>query len=88
MNHTSRAAAIQVGIAGLLALLAMILGVVWLKEYRLGQKKTDYFSRFEEVGSLAEGDPVAVRGVKKGAVTAWSSSCSGTWRCTPTWSCA
>jgi phospholipid/cholesterol/gamma-HCH transport system substrate-binding protein len=70
MNQTSRAAAIQVGIAGLLALLAMILGVVWLKEYRLGQKKTDYFSQFEEVGSLAEGDPVAVRGVKKGAVTA------------------
>ncbi|HEY6572577.1 MAG TPA: MlaD family protein [Candidatus Eisenbacteria bacterium] len=70
MNQTSRAAAIQVGIAGLLALVVMIVGTVWLKEYRLGQKKTTYFSEFEEVGSLAEGDPVAVRGVKKGAVTA------------------
>ena len=70
MNQTSRAAAIQVGIAGLLALVAMIAGVVWLKEYRLGQKKAHYFSRFEEVGSLSEGDPVAVRGVKKGVVTA------------------
>ncbi len=70
MNQTSRAAAIQVGIAGLLALVAMIAGVVWLKEYRLGQKKTTYFSKFEEVGSLSEGDPVAVRGVKKGVVTA------------------
>lgn len=70
MNQTSRAAAIQVGIAGLMALAVMILGVVWLKEYRLGQKKTTYFSKFEEVGSLSEGDPVAVRGVKKGAVTA------------------
>ena len=69
MNHTSRTAAIQVGIAGLVALLAMILGVVWLKEYRLGQKKTYYSARFEEVGSLAVGDPVAVRGVQKGAVT-------------------
>ena len=69
MNHTSRAAAIQVGIAGLLALVALIVGVVWLKEFRLGQKKTYYSSRFEEVGSLAVGDPVAVRGVKKGAVT-------------------
>jgi phospholipid/cholesterol/gamma-HCH transport system substrate-binding protein len=70
MNHTSRAAAIQVGIAGLLALVALIAGVVWLKEFRLGQKKTYFSSHFEEVGSLAEGDPVAVRGVKKGAVTA------------------
>jgi phospholipid/cholesterol/gamma-HCH transport system substrate-binding protein len=69
MNHTSRAAAIQVGIAGLLALVALIAGVVWLKEFRLGQKKTYFSSHFEEVGSLAEGDPVAVRGVKKGAVT-------------------
>ncbi len=70
MNQTSRAAAIQVGIAGLMALVVMIAGVVWLKEFRLGQKKTFYFSRFDEVGSLAEGDPVAVRGVKKGVVTA------------------
>ena len=70
MNQTSRAAAIQVGIAGLMALVVMIAGVVWLKEFRLGQKKTTYFSRFDEVGSLAEGDPVAVRGVKKGLVTA------------------
>ncbi len=69
MNHTSRTAAIQVGIASLVALVALILGVVWLKEYRVGQKKTYYTARFEEVGSLAEGDPVAVRGVKKGAVT-------------------
>jgi len=69
MNQTSRAAAIQVGIAGLLALVALIVGVVWLKEFRLGQKKTYYSSRFEEVGSLAVGDQVAVRGVKKGAVT-------------------
>jgi phospholipid/cholesterol/gamma-HCH transport system substrate-binding protein len=69
MNHTSRTAAIQVGIASLVALVALILGVVWLKEYRVGQKKTYFTARFEEVGSLAEGDPVAVRGVKKGAVT-------------------
>ncbi|HEU4335228.1 MAG TPA: MlaD family protein [Candidatus Eisenbacteria bacterium] len=69
MNQTSRTAAIQVGITGLVALVAMIVGVVWLKEYRLGQKKTFFTAQFEEVGSLAEGDPVAVRGVKKGAVT-------------------
>jgi phospholipid/cholesterol/gamma-HCH transport system substrate-binding protein len=68
MNQTSRAAAIQVGIAGLVALVALIAGIVWLKEYRLGQKKAYFTSRFEEVGSLAVGDPVAVRGVKKGVV--------------------
>jgi phospholipid/cholesterol/gamma-HCH transport system substrate-binding protein len=70
MNHTSRTAAIQVGIAGLVAVAAIIAGIVWLKEYRLGQKKIYYVARFEEVGSLSMGDPVAVRGVKKGVVTA------------------
>jgi len=69
MNHTSRSAAIQVGITGLLALILLVGGTVWVKEYRVGQRKTRLLARFEEVGNLAVGDPVAVRGVKKGAVT-------------------
>lgn len=69
MNRTSRRAATQVGIAGLLALVLLFVGIAWLKEYRVGKKKTYYTARFEEVGNLAEGDPVSVRGVRKGAVT-------------------
>jgi len=68
MNHTSRRAAIQVGITGILALVLLLAGVVWIKDYRLGQKKAHFIAQFEEVGNLAEGDPVAVRGVRKGIV--------------------
>jgi phospholipid/cholesterol/gamma-HCH transport system substrate-binding protein len=70
MNHTSRSAAIQVGITGLLALILLVGGTVWIKEYRVGQQKTRLMARFEEVGSLSVGDPVMVRGVKKGVVAA------------------
>lgn len=69
MTQTSRKNAVQVGIMGLAALVLLLLGVVWIKEYRLGEKKTTYTARFQEVGNLAEGDPVNVRGVRKGAVT-------------------
>lgn len=69
MNRTSRRAAIQVGFAGILAIVLLFVGIAWIKEYRLGKRKTYYTARFEEVGNLAVGDPVAVRGVRKGAVT-------------------
>ena len=59
----------QVGIMGLAALALLLAGVIWIKEYRLGKKKMTYTARFQEVGNLAEGDPVNVRGVRKGAVT-------------------
>ena len=69
MNHTSRRAAIQVGITGLVALALLLIGIAWIKDYRLGKKKRLLVARFEEVGNLSDGDPVSVRGVKKGAVT-------------------
>ncbi len=69
MTQTSRKNAVQVGMMGLLALVLLLVGILWVKEYRLGQKKTTYTARFQEVGNLAEGDPVNVRGVRKGAVT-------------------
>jgi len=69
VNHTSRRAAIQVGITGLVALALLLIGIAWIKDYRLGKKKRLLVARFEEVGNLSDGDPVSVRGVKKGAVT-------------------
>ena len=68
MNHTSRRAAIQVGATGLVALALLLVGIAWIKDYRLGQKKRTLVAEFQEVGNLSEGDPVSVRGVKKGAV--------------------
>ncbi|HZI89783.1 MAG TPA: MlaD family protein [Candidatus Polarisedimenticolia bacterium] len=68
MNHTSRRAAIQVGATGLVALALLLIGIAWIKDYRLGQKKRTLVAQFEEVGNLSEGDPVSVRGVKKGVV--------------------
>ncbi len=69
MNQTSRRSAILVGFTGLLALALLLVGIVWMKEYRLGKKKVYFTAHFEEVGNLSVGDPVAVRGVKKGVVT-------------------
>jgi len=69
MNHTSRRSAIQVGIMGLVALVLLLGSVVWVKEYKVGERKTTFTARFQEVGNLAVGDPVSVRGVRKGAVT-------------------
>ena len=69
MNRTSRRAAIQVGFAGLLSIVLLFAAIAWIKEYRLGKRKTYYTARFEEVGNLTVGDPVSVRGVRKGAVT-------------------
>lgn len=65
----SRKNAVQVGIMGLVALVLLLGGVVWVKEYRLGKRKTTYTARFQEVGNLSVGDPVSVRGVRMGAVT-------------------
>lgn len=69
MNRTSRRAAIQVGFAGFLSIALLLAGIAWIKEYRLGKKRTYYTARFEEVGNLSVGDPVSVRGVRKGRVT-------------------
>ncbi len=68
MNHTSRRAAIQVGITGLVALALLLAGIAWIKDYRLGKKKRTLAAQFEEVGNRSQGDPVSVRGVKKGLV--------------------
>ncbi|MGE5178445.1 MAG: MlaD family protein [Bacteroidota bacterium] len=69
MSQTSRKNAVQVGMFGLLALVLLLAGIVWVKEFRLGERKRNYNASFQEVGNLAVGDPVNVRGVRKGAVT-------------------
>lgn len=69
MNHTSRRATIQVGITGITALALLLVGIVWVKQYQLGKKVVHLNAEFGEIGNLSEGDPVSVRGVKKGVVS-------------------
>jgi phospholipid/cholesterol/gamma-HCH transport system substrate-binding protein len=61
---------IRVGIAVLIAILVMVTGVTWLSEFRVAQKRVQYFVLFSDVGGLQEGDPVTISGVKTGRVGA------------------
>jgi phospholipid/cholesterol/gamma-HCH transport system substrate-binding protein len=59
---------LKVGATILCALLILIFGVLWGKNYRLttGQRPLKFL--FENSGGLKPGDPVTVSGVKKGQV--------------------
>jgi len=63
-----RGTEIKVGIAVLLALAMVVLGVTWLSDARLARQRHSYLVRFSDVGGLAEGDPVRVNGVSQGTV--------------------
>ncbi len=59
----------RVGVFVIFALAIFILAVVWIQGYRLRQDTYKLHVIFEEVGSLANGDPVMVAGIRKGKVT-------------------
>ena len=59
----------RVGVFVILALAIFVFAVVWIQGYRLGQDTYKLRIIFEEVGSLANGDPVMVAGIRKGKVT-------------------
>ncbi|MBN2104487.1 MCE family protein [bacterium] len=59
---------IIVGAFVTLAIISLIIGVIWGKNLRLFSSRQDLNLRFENVRGLEEGDPVAVRGIQKGAV--------------------
>lgn len=52
----------------LIALFILIAGVLWLKSSTLTRSMVEYTVLFPNIGSLQEGDPVQVNGVRKGAV--------------------
>ncbi len=58
----------RVGVFVILALAIFVLAIVWIQGYRLKQDTYKLRVIFEEVGSLAEGDPVMVAGIRKGKV--------------------
>lgn len=60
---------IIVGTVVLVALFLLIFGMAFLSEYSPGQSTEEYVIKAEQVGLLAEGDPVKFNGVKVGKVT-------------------
>lgn len=63
-----RSVELKVGIAVALAVIILIWGIIWVKEYRFRQERYSLDVLFPNVGALEIGDPVAVLGVKKGVV--------------------
>jgi len=52
----------------LIAVFILIAGVLWLKASMVTSKMVQYTVLFPNVGTLQQGDPVMVNGVKKGSV--------------------
>ncbi len=52
----------------LIALFILIAGVLWLKSSTLTRSLVEYSVLFPNIGSLQQGDPVQVNGVRKGVV--------------------
>jgi phospholipid/cholesterol/gamma-HCH transport system substrate-binding protein len=59
----------RVGIFVIFAVIIFVLAIVWIQGYRLRQDTFKLHVIFDEVGSLAEGDPVMVAGIRKGKVS-------------------
>lgn len=66
----SRRTEIQVGITVLAALVILVLGVTWLKEFSLQRKIQVWLVRFDQTGGLGASDEVQVNGIRKGSVKA------------------
>ncbi len=64
----SRRTEIQVGVTVIVAVVVLIAGVGWLKEYTLQHDTHVYRISFPEVGGLAASDEVHVNGIRKGQV--------------------
>jgi len=59
----------RVGVFVIFALAIFVFAIVWIQGYSLRQDNYELNVIFEEVGSLAKGDPVMVSGIRKGKVT-------------------
>ncbi|MCX6825969.1 MAG: MlaD family protein [candidate division Zixibacteria bacterium] len=58
----------RVGFVVIFALVIFVGTVIWIQGYRFGKNNYRVSVLFDEVGSLAKGDPVMVSGIKKGKV--------------------
>ncbi len=60
---------IQVGLTVIVALVTLIWGVTWLKDFSLARKVRVWHVRFPQTGGLGKSDEVQVNGIRKGAVS-------------------
>jgi phospholipid/cholesterol/gamma-HCH transport system substrate-binding protein len=65
---TSKQTEFRVGLAVILAAIILILGFLWIGEFRFNRKWQIYYARFDEIGGLSVGDAVTVAGLKLGQV--------------------
>lgn len=65
----SRRMEVQVGITVVVALVALLWGVTWLKDLSLQRQVRVWHVRFPQTGGLGPSDEVQVNGMRKGAVS-------------------
>ena len=64
----NRRTEIQVGLTVLVALVVLLWGVTWLKDFSLQRHLNVWHVRFPQAGGLGLGDQVLVNGIRKGSV--------------------
>ncbi len=57
-----------VGFVITISIAILIFGIIYLKEYSIGKKTQMVYALFDDIGTLTEGDPVKINGVKMGKV--------------------
>jgi phospholipid/cholesterol/gamma-HCH transport system substrate-binding protein len=65
---SQRSKDVRVGVAVIAAAVILILGIVWIGEFRMNRKWVGYTAYFAEAGGLSTGDPVTVAGLEMGKV--------------------
>ena len=65
---SQRSTDVKVGAAVIAAAVILILGIVWIGEFRMNRKWVGYTAYFSEAGGLNTGDPVTVSGLEMGKV--------------------
>lgn len=64
-----RTTEIQVGLTVIAALVVLIWGVTWLREFKVGRHVRVWQVSFPQTGGLGESDEVQVNGIRKGSVS-------------------
>jgi phospholipid/cholesterol/gamma-HCH transport system substrate-binding protein len=59
---------IQVGVFSLLGILVLVVGLLWLRDFRFSRRYNVYKAFFTDTGGLVPGDVVMVAGFRKGNV--------------------
>ena len=65
---TERKNQVQVGILFIASVVVLVLGILWFKEYTVGEKSYRVVAEFPTTSGLIKGDPVEVKGVPSGKV--------------------